>query len=122
MCTLVFLLPPLIFGLPERAVLPTARDTCFLLGVAFTSFIAQILQTRGFQLTLAARAAAVGFTQVRQNKSNRYTSCFCDHVVFLCGWSPVLQSSAVQPDCMHCTRHCKLGILKGILLFLLFPR
>lgn len=53
---------PLLFGLPEHARLVASHDCLLLLGIALTSFSAQLMMTRSFQITTAARAAAVGFT------------------------------------------------------------
>jgi drug/metabolite transporter (DMT)-like permease len=55
---------PLLLGLPEHAKIVAARDCLLLLGIATTSFFAQLLMTRSFQLIPAARAAAVSFTGV----------------------------------------------------------
>lgn len=62
--TLVLFTLPLLLGFPNHAVVPIPRDAGLLVGVAATSFTAQILMTRGLQLTPAAKAAAMGFTQV----------------------------------------------------------
>lgn len=56
---------PLAAGWPQRAVAPTARDVGLLLGVAGTSFLGQLLLTRGLQLQPAARAASINFSQAR---------------------------------------------------------
>jgi drug/metabolite transporter (DMT)-like permease len=53
---------PLLLGLPEHAKRVAPRDCLLLLGIATTSFFAQLLMTRSFQLIPAVRAAAVSFT------------------------------------------------------------
>jgi hypothetical protein len=60
--TIALMVWPLLLGLPEHAKLVAARDCLLLLGIATTSFFAQLLMTRSFQLIPAARAAAVSFT------------------------------------------------------------
>ena len=55
---------PLAIGWPQKAVMPIPGDLLLLFGVAATSFVAQILVTRGLQMCAAAKAAAMGFTQV----------------------------------------------------------
>lgn len=53
---------PLLVGIPQDAQLVALHDCLLLLGIATTSFFAQLLMTRSFQLIAAARAAAVSFT------------------------------------------------------------
>jgi drug/metabolite transporter (DMT)-like permease len=60
--TIALMVWPLLLGLPEHAKLVAPRDCLLLLGIATTSFFAQLLMTRSFQLIPAARAAAVSFT------------------------------------------------------------
>lgn len=55
---------PLLAGIPNRPVLLSHVDGGYMSGVAGTSFIAQLLSTRGLQRCQAAKAAAMGFTQV----------------------------------------------------------
>lgn len=55
---------PLLAGVPNKAVLLSGVDGSLMLGVAGTSFVAQLLSTRGLQRCQAAKAAAMGFTQV----------------------------------------------------------
>jgi hypothetical protein len=55
---------PLALGLPNKFVLLSAGDNALMLGIAATSFVAQLLSTRGLQIVVAAKAAAMGFTQV----------------------------------------------------------
>lgn len=55
---------PLMIGWPDRAVSPSLMDNVYLVIVAVTSFLAQLLMTRGFQLTSAAIASAILFSQV----------------------------------------------------------
>lgn len=55
---------PLLAGIPEAAKLVAWRDCLLLLGIATTSFFAQLLMTRSFQLIPAAKAASVGFMGV----------------------------------------------------------
>lgn len=55
---------PLLAGIPEAAKLVAWKDCLLLLGIATTSFFAQLLMTRSFQILAAARAAAVSFTGV----------------------------------------------------------
>lgn len=56
---------PLLAGIPNKPVLMSGGDGGLMLGVAATSFVAQLLSTRGLQRCQAAKAAAMGFTQVR---------------------------------------------------------
>jgi drug/metabolite transporter (DMT)-like permease len=53
---------PLLLGLPEHAKPVVPHDCLLLLGIATSSFFAQLLMTRAFQIIPAARAAAVSFT------------------------------------------------------------
>ncbi|KAF6259064.1 hypothetical protein COO60DRAFT_1270311, partial [Scenedesmus sp. NREL 46B-D3] len=53
---------PLLLGVPQHAQLVAPRDCLLLLGISTSSFFAQLLMTRAFQLMPAARAAAVSFT------------------------------------------------------------
>lgn len=62
--TLVLSIFPLLAGVPNKAVLLSGVDGSLMLGVAGTSFVAQLLSTRGLQRCRAAKAAAMGFTQV----------------------------------------------------------
>ena len=55
---------PLALGVPHPAVLPSPRAALCLAGVAATSFAAQLLLNRGFQLESAARASAFNYSQV----------------------------------------------------------
>eukprot|EP00879_Flechtneria_rotunda_P023015 GHRR01024327.1.p1 GENE.GHRR01024327.1~~GHRR01024327.1.p1 ORF type:complete len:466 (+),score=166.62 GHRR01024327.1:109-1506(+) len=55
---------PLAFGIPNKFALMSARDSSLMAGVAVTSFAAQLLGTRGLQIVVAAKACAMGFTQV----------------------------------------------------------
>jgi hypothetical protein len=55
---------PLALGVPNKPALLSPADASLMLGVAATSFVAQLLSTRGLQLVVAAKAAAMGFTQV----------------------------------------------------------
>jgi hypothetical protein len=55
---------PLALGIPNKLVLLSAGDSALMLGVAATNFVAQLLSTRGLQIVVAAKAAAMGFTQV----------------------------------------------------------
>lgn len=63
--TMLLSIVPLCIGWPDKAVLPSPSDGALMVGVAVTSFAAQLLGTRGLQLVVAAKAAAMGFTQVR---------------------------------------------------------
>ena len=54
----------LAFGWPFAAVLPTPKDWLCLLGIAVSSFAANVLLNRGFQLESAALASGVNMTQV----------------------------------------------------------
>lgn len=64
MATVAMSTVPLIAGFPTPAIWPSVTDNLLLVGVAVTSFVGQVLLTRGFQLETAARASAVNFTQV----------------------------------------------------------
>lgn len=55
---------PLSLGIPAKFTLLAPKDFGFMMGVACTSFVAQLLSTRGLQMVVAAKAAATGFTQV----------------------------------------------------------
>jgi drug/metabolite transporter (DMT)-like permease len=55
---------PLALGWPQRPVLPGARDCGLLLGVAVTSFFAQLLLTRSLQRSAAALVSGISFSQV----------------------------------------------------------
>ena len=56
---------PLAVGWPQAAVVPSLSDAALLLAVAVTSFGAQLLLTRSFQLLPAARASSINFSQAR---------------------------------------------------------
>lgn len=62
--TMVLCILPLGLGMPDKAVAPIPGDVALMLGVAVTSFAAQLLMTRGFQTTAAAIATAMSFTSV----------------------------------------------------------
>jgi drug/metabolite transporter (DMT)-like permease len=62
--TLVVSSLPLAVGWPQKAVVMSGREWGLLLGVAGTSFMGQLLMTRGFQLMPASRASSVNMTQV----------------------------------------------------------
>ena len=65
--TMVLSVFPLLAGFPNKPVLLSHVDGGFMMGVAGTSFVAQLLSTRGLlQRCQAAKAAAMGFTQVGQ--------------------------------------------------------
>lgn len=55
--------PLLVFGYPDSAVLPIAKDWGLLMAIAVLSFINQMCLNRGFQLEVAAKASAVNYTQ-----------------------------------------------------------
>lgn len=55
---------PLLAGFPNKPVLLSGQDGAYMMGVAGTSFVAQLLVTRGLQRCQAAKAAAMSFTQV----------------------------------------------------------
>jgi hypothetical protein len=55
---------PLLAGWPQAAVMVSARDAALLLGISCTSFSAQLLMTRAFQLLHAARASSLNFLGV----------------------------------------------------------
>ncbi|GAB4823829.1 hypothetical protein N2152v2_010875 [Parachlorella kessleri] len=56
-------IPPL-FGKPSPAVMPSPLDCVWLLSIGLTSFAAQLLLNRGFQIEVAVKASAVNYTQV----------------------------------------------------------
>lgn len=62
--TMLLSVVPLAVGVPDRFALLSRVDGTYMLGVAATSFVAQLLSTRGLQRCQAAKAAAMGFTQV----------------------------------------------------------
>ena len=53
---------PTALGLSRR-VMPSPRAAAALAGIACCSFTAQLLLNRGFSITLAAKAAAINYTQ-----------------------------------------------------------
>lgn len=63
-CTLALSAPPLALSWPQRPVAPSPHEALLLVLIAFTSFLAQLLLTRSFQLLPASRASAIGFTSV----------------------------------------------------------
>jgi hypothetical protein len=97
---------PLALGIPNKFVLLSAGDSALMLGVAATSFVAQLLSTCGLQIVVAAKAAAMGFTQVSdlQDKVLWYTLCT---LVSLC--VAELQAATPHFKCLwskcHCTVH-----------------
>lgn len=62
--TVGVLMWPLIAGFPQAPVLVSAADAGLLVGIAASSFCAQLLMTRAFQLLPAARASALSFMGV----------------------------------------------------------
>jgi uncharacterized membrane protein len=62
--TIALMAPPLLLGFPEAAKPVAHVDCLLLLGIAASSFCAQLLMTRSFQLIPAAKAAAVSFMGV----------------------------------------------------------
>lgn len=58
------LLWPLLGGWPQAAVMLEGRDAALLFGISCSSFCAQLLMTRAFQLLPAARAASLSFLGV----------------------------------------------------------
>lgn len=63
-CTVGLLVWPLLAGWPQAAVMVSARDAALLLGISCTSFSAQLLMTRAFQLLHAAHASSLNFLGV----------------------------------------------------------
>lgn len=55
---------PLLFGLPTPAVVPTAHEALLLSQVVWTSFLGQLMLSRGFQLLNPSVAAAINLSQV----------------------------------------------------------
>ena len=55
---------PMLIGVPRPPTVPGWLGCLAMLGVGCCSFSAQLLLNRGFQLELAARAAAYNYTQV----------------------------------------------------------
>jgi EamA-like transporter family len=55
---------PLLLGIPTPATLPTTMDWVWLLNITWTSFVAQLLISRGFQLLAPSQAAAINLSQV----------------------------------------------------------
>lgn len=64
--TLVVSSLPLAVGWPQPAVAMSGAEWGLLLSVAGTSFMGQLLMTRGFQLMPASRASSINMTQVRR--------------------------------------------------------
>ena len=63
-CTLALSAPPLALSWPQPAVPPSGREAGLLVAIALTSFAAQLLLTRCFQLMPAGQASALSFTSV----------------------------------------------------------
>jgi drug/metabolite transporter (DMT)-like permease len=57
---------PLALGWPQKAAWMSLEDALLLLGVAATSFLGQLVLTRGFQLLEASKASSINFTQVSE--------------------------------------------------------
>lgn len=55
---------PLLVSFPSPPVVPTLFEASLLLHIGWTSFIGQLLISRGFQLLSPSRAAAINLTQV----------------------------------------------------------
>lgn len=55
---------PLCLGYPNPAVFPSLKDWICLIGIACSSFFANLLLSRGFQLEPAAKASAINYLQV----------------------------------------------------------
>ena len=55
---------PMLFGLPSPAVVPTAHEALLLSQVVWTSFVGQLMLSRGFQLLNPSVAAAINLSQV----------------------------------------------------------
>ncbi|WIA35490.1 hypothetical protein OEZ86_003920 [Tetradesmus obliquus] len=70
-CTMCLTAIPLALGWPSRFALVSRGDAGLLLGVAATSSVAQLLNTRGLQLVVAAKAAAMGFTKLQQQQQQQ---------------------------------------------------
>jgi drug/metabolite transporter (DMT)-like permease len=62
--TVGLLVWPLLAGWPQAAAMVEARDAGLLVGISCSSFCAQLLMTRAFQLLPAARAASLNFLGV----------------------------------------------------------
>ena len=58
---------PLALNWEQRSI-PLPFDLGMALGVAGTSFVGQLLLSRGFQLLDASKAAAINFTQVGRGR------------------------------------------------------
>jgi hypothetical protein len=82
---------PLLAGVPNKPVLLSGGDGNLMLGVAATSFVAQLLSTRGLQRCQAAKAAAMGFTQVITKQ--RSSTARNTHVILRLFKQPKLMSS-----------------------------
>lgn len=63
-CSILITIVPLIVGFPAPARWPSPKALVFLVGVGLTSFAAQLLQSRAFQIAPAAKISAFAFTQV----------------------------------------------------------
>ena len=67
----------------------------WLLGIGLTSFAAQLLLNRGFQIEVAVKASAVNYTQVTQGTAS--TVVVRDHVTaLLCTCMPPLNKPREQ--------------------------
>lgn len=64
MVTMAVSWTPLLAHWPHGPTWPRGTDHLLLLGVTATTFLAQLFQTRGFQLLSASVGSSVGFTQV----------------------------------------------------------
>lgn len=62
--TVGLLVWPLAAGWPQAAQAVELRDAALLLGISCSSFCAQLLMTRAFQIVPAARASALSFMGV----------------------------------------------------------
>jgi drug/metabolite transporter (DMT)-like permease len=90
--TMILSVFPLLAGVPNKPVLLSGVDGSLMLGVAGTSFVAQLLSTRGLQRCQAAKAAAMGFTQVRH----------ADYML----WYDVLRPPAAAAAAAHTSLSC----------------
>lgn len=55
---------PMLIGVPFPAVMPTAHEALLLSQVVWTSFVGQLMLSRGFQLLTPSVAAAINLSQV----------------------------------------------------------
>ena len=105
---------PLLASYPSSAVWPSAVDDVILMSVAATSFFAQMVLSRGFQLQSAAKASAINLTQVSLSE--------CLAILNQCNLKPCLALGTGQCHTSLLFGHISLHIftLPGCLVIFLW--